>query len=297
MSDSQYDFRRCKLCGESTAAALYTLGSLTVYGCAACDFHATDFLDAPPENDRQKAGAILDEKSRSYIEERLQAYDPLPGMRLALVQQHGRLRDANCLDIGAGVGQFMTLLAAQGAAASGLEPSPIRREFADRKFGLELFAEQVEIFGRRPQYAGHFDFVTLWDVIEHVNFPVETVEAALRVLKPGGLLFVDTPSRDAASYRLSEWLYRLSGGQISLFLQNFYSAAPFGHKQIFRPEQLVRLAEGAGFEVVSLDDDYETGSRLSSLIRPGSRLVMTCRRPGLLESSFPDSGASAIADR
>lgn len=279
MSAPQYDFRRCKLCGEDTSAVLYRLGALNVYGCTACDFHATDFLDDSTPSAGANAKAALDEKARAYMEERVQAYDPLPGLRLKLVQSHCRLEGAACLDIGAGVGQFMTLLATQGVDVYGLEPSRLRREFSRLKFGLRLFPQPIECFCREPRYSAHFDFVTLWDVIEHVNFPLETMAAALKVLKPGGVLFVDTPSRDALSYRLSEWTYRLSGGQIPLFLENFYSAAPFGHKQIFRPVQLARVAERAGFEVVSLEGDYGATGWLASRVRPGNRLVMTCGRP------------------
>ena len=120
--------------------------------------------------------------------------------------------------------------------------------------------------------------VTLWDVIEHVNFPVETMEAVQRILRPGGMLFIDTPSREAASYRLSERLYRLTGGKISLYLNSFYSAAPFGHKQIFRPTQLAQLARKAGFDVVSMKYGYEDRVGLSTFVRPRNRLVLVCRR-------------------
>ena len=120
--------------------------------------------------------------------------------------------------------------------------------------------------------------MTLWDVIEHVNFPVEAMEAVQRVLRPGGMLFIDTPSREAASYRFSEWFYRITGGKISLYLDSFYSAAPFGHKQIFRPGQLTQLAQKAGFDVVSLKYGYEDRTGLSSFVRPRNRLVLVCRR-------------------
>ena len=39
---------------------------------------------------------------------------------------------------------------------------------------------------------GSFDVVTMWDVIEHVTNPLETLHAAWRVLRPGGYLVVHT---------------------------------------------------------------------------------------------------------
>jgi 2-polyprenyl-6-hydroxyphenyl methylase/3-demethylubiquinone-9 3-methyltransferase len=157
------------------------------------------------------------------------------------------------------VGQFVVLLAGEGAVVHGLEPSRMRREFARLKFGLDLFPHTIEQFGRQEENAGRFDVATLWDVVEHVNYPVETMEAVQRVLKPGGMLFIDTPSREAVSYRFSERLYRLTGG-------------------IFRPGQLAQLARNTGFDVVSLKYGYEDRAGLSTMVRPRNRLVLVCRR-------------------
>jgi 2-polyprenyl-6-hydroxyphenyl methylase/3-demethylubiquinone-9 3-methyltransferase len=275
-----YDFRRCKLCGKAATEPLYRLdGGKIIYRCTSCDFHAIDVVDPPINDSLREAGTSLDETSRAYMEERLRGYDPLPAQRLELIKRHCDLESASCLDIGAGVGQFMVLLAGEGADVHGLEPSRMRREFALLKFGLKLFPQTIEQFGQQEEYAGRFDLVTLWDVIEHVNFPVETMEALQRILRPGGMLFIDTPSRDAASYRFSERLYRLTGGKISLYLDSFYSAAPFGHKQIFRPGQLAQLVRKADFDVLSLKSDYEDRAGLSTLVRPRTRLVLVCRRP------------------
>ncbi len=275
-----YDFKRCKFCGQTAAEPLYRLdGGKIIYRCTACDFHAIDFLDLPADTSSPDAGTPLDETSRAYMEERLRGYDPLPTQRLDLIKRYFGLQGASCLDIGAGVGQFMVLLAGEGAEVHGLEPSRMRREFARLKFGLDLFPHTIEQFGQQEENAGRFDLVTLWDVIEHVNFPVETMEAVQRVLRPGGMLFVDTPSREAGSYRFSERLHRLTGGKISLYLDSFYSAAPFGHKQIFRPRQLAQLAQKAGFDVVSLKYGYEDRAGLSAFVRPRNRLVLVCRRP------------------
>ncbi|MDY6849550.1 MAG: class I SAM-dependent methyltransferase [Geoalkalibacter sp.] len=274
-----YDFKRCKFCGETAAEPLYRLdGGKIIYRCTACDFHAIAFLDLPAGNSSPDMGTPLDETSRAYMEERLRGFDPLPALRLELIKRHVGLEGASCLDIGAGVGQFVVLLAGEGAVVHGLEPSRMRREFARLKFGLDLFPHTIEQFGRQEENAGRFDVATLWDVVEHVNYPVETMEAVQRVLKPGGMLFIDTPSREAVSYRFSERLYRLTGGKVSLYLNSFYSAAPFGHKQIFRPGQLAQLARNTGFDVVSLKYGYEDRAGLSTMVRPRNRLVLVCRR-------------------
>ncbi|HKL49461.1 MAG TPA: class I SAM-dependent methyltransferase [Desulfuromonadales bacterium] len=275
-----YDFRRCKLCGSWSAAPLYRLSRSTVYACSLCDFHAVDLLDPLPGQDTPGGRRTLDERSAKYMEERMKEVDPLLPLRLKLLREHSSPQGARCLDIGAGTGQFMERIIGEGGSVRGLEPSGLRREFAWRKYGFRLLEETIESFSDRQEQAACFDMATLWDVIEHVNFPLETLQGAIRILKPGGFLFIDTPSRDSVAYRLSEWAYRLSGGKSPLFLETFYPPVPYGHKQIFRPRQLVLLAEQVGFEVVRLDYDFvPAANRIQSLIRPRKRIVLVCQRP------------------
>lgn len=269
-----YSFNRCKLCGEISAVPLYRLQRGTVYGCRHCDFHALDYLDTIQEPSEEEATDGIGIKEWDYIEERLGEADPWLAVRLELVRRYCRLPQAAVLDVGAGVGQFLTRIAGDGAIAHGIEPSRVRRQFARRRFGLELSGQMIEHPWWQEQHAGRFDLITFWDVLEHVNFPQATLTAACRLLKPGGLLFIDTPSRDAASYRLSERIYRLVG--IPLYLEHFYSPTPFGHKQIFRPGQLVHLAQQTGFQLLGLHRRYPS-TRLFPFLAPSNRILLVGR--------------------
>ena len=277
---SDTDFRRCKYCGNLSAEPLYRLARQTVYGCSQCDFHTLDRLDPIGPLSGSNEEKPLDERSRQYMEQRMQDVDPLLPLRLQLVREQRPLAEARLLDIGAGTGQFIQRMSEEGAQARGLEPSALRRQFARLKFGLELEGETIETFCEHRENVASFDLVTLWDVIEHVNFPVETLAGARRCLKPGGYLFIDTPSRDALAYRLGEGAYRLSGGKATLFLDTFYEPVPYGHKQIFRPQQLAELVERVGFRVIRQDSGFfPPDNRLQKLIRPKNRIVLVGQRP------------------
>jgi 2-polyprenyl-6-hydroxyphenyl methylase/3-demethylubiquinone-9 3-methyltransferase len=221
-----------------------------LYACADCDFHFIDRLDVSEERDRP-----LTDSARSYIAMRENESAALHPARLELVCRFAG-NASKVLDIGAGIGQFQLLAAERGLACRGIEPSRLRSRYALETFGLELSNQLVDSDYWQRNFHHHFDAVTLWDVIEHVNFPRETVAAALNLLRPGGVLLLDTPSRDVAPYRLSHWLGRLSGGRISLFLPGFYSAAPFGHKQIFRPGQMTGLLAELGLEIIHRAGGY-----------------------------------------
>ncbi len=247
MDKSEYNFQRCKLCGEMAAEPTYNLADSTVYCCQNCHFHFLDRLDC---NSKDFDNTIqLNNKHRNYIESRLDENSYLHLKRLTFVQQHTDLSGCKALDIGAGLGQFQRLLNDQGVEAEGIEPSSIRRDYALEKFGMALHSKLVDDDYWQAGFAQYFDLITLWDVIEHVDFPRETLESAIKLLKPGGMLFLDTPSREILSYRLSQQFYRFSPVKMTLFLPSFYSTAPYGHKQIFTLQQLTKLFKSFNLEI------------------------------------------------
>jgi 2-polyprenyl-3-methyl-5-hydroxy-6-metoxy-1,4-benzoquinol methylase len=144
-----------------------------------------------------------------------------------------------------------------GADVMGIELSDSRAQYARTKHGLAIDKHPIENDHWQNGYAGHFDAVTLWDVIEHVNYPVQTLHSATNVLKPGGLLLIDTPCRDSFYHRFGELTYRLTGGRYPTFLNAMYSSHLFGHKQIFSTSEMRKLFESVGLKVVDLHTFHE----------------------------------------
>lgn len=263
----EYDFSQCKLCAAYAARPKYKLKKTTIYACNTCGFHFINHLDSLSPELQGDAVQQLDQAAFNYIEGRLTASEKQLRENLSFVQRHLSLTGGHCLDVGAGSGLFLHLLAEEGAFVHGIEPQLVFREFSKRKFAKELAAETIDSGHWQNDHENFFDVVTLWDVIEHVNFPVETLRCAYNIMKPGGWLFLDTPRRDALSYRISEWAYRLSGGSKTFLLESIYSPLPFRHKHIFTLGQLNRLMDKLGFSVV--------GKQTSFL---QNKMVLACRK-------------------
>lgn len=264
-----YDFSRCKLCGSATASPKYLLTKTSVYACPVCDFHYINHLD-----DLSPAACAatrqLDQRARNFIEAHLPANEKQQRTNLRLVAGWVSLPGMRCLDIGAGAGLFARLLSEAGASVYGIEPQGIFRAFAQERFGIELRSETLDTGYWQQDHCGFFDLATLWDVFEHVNFPAELLQQAYAVLKPGGVLFLDTPLRDALFYRIAEWSYQLGSRPNPLFLESIYSPLPFRHKQIFTQQQLQHLMERSGFSVQSLR---------ATRFRMQNKAVLACRKP------------------
>jgi len=108
--------------------------------------------------------------------------------QVRLIQEYAR--GTNLLDIGCAQGFFLFGASQAGYTTKGIEISQDAAEYARREFGLDIEAKPFE----ELRFAeNHFDVVTLWQVLEHVPYPLMILKEVHRILKPGGLLAVSTP--------------------------------------------------------------------------------------------------------
>jgi 2-polyprenyl-6-hydroxyphenyl methylase/3-demethylubiquinone-9 3-methyltransferase len=220
-------------------------------------FHFTDYLDPVEEIPAEIDASQLTDSEASYIETQLQANLNKFQNQAGILAKHLPLQNAKVLDIGCGGGLFLSLLKDKGTDVIGIELSDSRAQYAKTKQNLNIDKHPIESAHWQKGFAEHFDAVTLWDVIEHVNYPQQTLQSAANVLKPGGLLLIDTPCRDSFYHHFGEFTYKLTRGKYPTFLNAMYSSHLFGHKQIFSTTEMKRLFESVGLEVVDLHTFHE----------------------------------------
>jgi SAM-dependent methyltransferase len=136
------------------------------------------------------------------------------------------------LDVGAGRGEVLVAARELGWRAVGIEPSssfaedierrsgidrrlsggrysgPEHRSGAERRAAVDIRREVIERCGFE---AGSFDVVILGAVLEHLYNPDETVAEIARVLRRGGVLFVDVPNEEGLYFRLGNLYQKLRG--------------------------------------------------------------------------------------
>lgn len=104
----------------------------------------------------------------------------------ALLGGPGRL-----LDVGASGGFFLHHAESLGWDTAGVEPSIQSAAYAAEHFGLTLFNGYLEDWSGDGDA---FDAIHMSLVLEHVRDPRAFLEKALSHLKPGGLIWVETPN-------------------------------------------------------------------------------------------------------
>jgi 2-polyprenyl-3-methyl-5-hydroxy-6-metoxy-1,4-benzoquinol methylase len=137
-------------------------------------------------------------------------------------------RPGRILDIGAGGGQWLELALEGGWRVAGAEPDPVAGERM-RKMGMPARPSAEDWFDE----AGTFDALTMNHVIEHVHDPQQLLEAAFKLLKPGGQLFVETPNVDALGH--------------AIYGRDWIALDPPRHLLLFNRESLRDTVRSAGF--------------------------------------------------
>jgi SAM-dependent methyltransferase len=97
------------------------------------------------------------------------------------------------LELGSAHGGFVTFLTAVGYQAIGLELSPWLVEFAQKTFNARMLQGPLE---EQNIPKNSLDIIAHMDVLEHLPDPVGTMRAALDLLKPDGLMLIQTPCYD-----------------------------------------------------------------------------------------------------
>jgi 2-polyprenyl-3-methyl-5-hydroxy-6-metoxy-1,4-benzoquinol methylase len=136
------------------------------------------------------------------------------------------------LDIGCGNGDFLANARDAGWDAVGIDADPEAVAIA-RQRGLDVRTGSIELFAGET---GCFDAITLSHVLEHLHDPGQMIRAVHRLLKPGGVLFVDTPN--------------IQSGGARRWGRNWRGLESPRHLVIFSMAGLVGMLKSAGFEQV-----------------------------------------------
>jgi len=95
------------------------------------------------------------------------------------------------LDIGFGFGAMMKVAEDRGRWETwGIDPSPASVRFVRQTWGLNVRCQSVLEMDFPESF---FDAVCMDNVLEHINRPLECMSAVSRVIRPGGVVFIDVP--------------------------------------------------------------------------------------------------------
>jgi 2-polyprenyl-3-methyl-5-hydroxy-6-metoxy-1,4-benzoquinol methylase len=143
------------------------------------------------------------------------------------------------LDVGSAVGYFRKACAEADIVHYGLEQSSDAIKICADKFGFtSLFGEIADLAAIAPQLLGSMDIITMWDVLEHLDDGLTTINILKQFLSPTGVLVIRTPNLVSLEYDI---------------LGDYYYSFKLDHIKYYSPSSLNALARLCGLRRLYLE--------------------------------------------
>ena len=180
----------CPICASKKTCYFAKKDTYTFYRCRNCK---TLFLSTQPSP--RKLGVYYS-KQFAYRDGLLNEAQIRKRSRVILKKIKNRTSHVKTLcDVGSGYGFFLDEAQKKGVKVFGIEPSQQLVHYAFQKHAIKSFLGTLKEYVKENRE--QFDVVTCIHVIEHVTEPKNFISDLLRLVKPGGILFIETPNSDS----------------------------------------------------------------------------------------------------
>ena len=194
---------QCPLCGNEQGIPHLAVSEVyTIMRCGACGALST--YPMPP---RDKLHALYNQRYYGGSQAsrfRSRAADAAQQLfrwcrALTLQRRLGTLQGRRVLDIGCDRGTTLAWLQRWGADVHGVQLSAPAAAMAAARVGeRRIFVGELADAAYPDAW---FDCITLWHVLEHVPHPPALLREIRRILKPGGLVYIEVPNAGGWSAR------------------------------------------------------------------------------------------------
>jgi len=137
------------------------------------------------------------------------------------------------LDVGCSTGHFLAALKDKVKIRVGLELDKSAVEFINKNLDFKVYDQPIQDVEIAE---GPFDVITSFQVLEHIENPLEFLQAIDKNLKPGGYLYLEVPNLN--DILLS--IYKIKG------FEDFYYREP--HLSYFNEQSFKKLLDETGFK-------------------------------------------------
>jgi 2-polyprenyl-3-methyl-5-hydroxy-6-metoxy-1,4-benzoquinol methylase len=190
MADINF-FSSCPLCNSGNIVSLKKYQTAYLTKCRDCSFV---FSKRKPTTDELKdhykkypAESVISPITISRYEELLQKFEPFR-------------KTNNILDVGCGDGYFLEVAKKQKWNVFGTEFREESIKICSEK-GIHMHHGTLSTL---QNASGHFDIITSFEVLEHINNPLEEIALFSQLLRSEGAAYITTPNFNSLSrYTLS----------------------------------------------------------------------------------------------
>ena len=243
---------RCCLCNHSETSydkkyASY-LGLREPYNCKVCLKCGLRWLSPRPKDKLYKeiytnkyyfSGECVTEDYEEVVRKRKFKYI---NRIYKIKKYYSNKKKIRLLDIGAATGDFVKLAINSEIDAIGIELSEDARKRAKEKYNLDISGTKLEELNDEKT---SYDVVHMNHVFEHMSDPKQTLNICNKLLNREGILILEVP------YQINNFLDILRR-YILFWKKPTFSPYSLHHTYFYTPENLTKLIESNGFNVISI---------------------------------------------
>lgn len=223
----------CPVCTEP-GEERFVVDGFRILGCAGCSHEFLDFEADASHVDRVYGDSYFEGGGAGYsdyLAERdlLRKRGQFYAKKLAALEEPGHM-----LDVGAGAGCLLKGFVDQGWTGEGLEPNAKMVTFGREELDLTMHRGSLEDFESGERY----DLVSMIQVIAHFYDQQAIWDRVDSLLKPGGMVLVETWDRDSLAARVLR--------------KRWHEYSPPSVLNWFSRTSLRRIAERHGFDCVAM---------------------------------------------
>ena len=140
------------------------------------------------------------------------------------------------LDVGCATGLFLETAKRRGYEVFGVEISEYAVRHMTESIGSQVFMGEL----KEARFSdGFFDIITMWDILEHLQDPVQVMREANRILRRDGIIVIETVNTSCLNAKLL-------GARWPLY-------APPYHIFYFSVDTLSALLSKSGFHIFKVE--------------------------------------------
>ncbi len=276
------EFTHCLICNNFDLSPLNNYQKCYLVKCNSCKFVFAKRIPTYEE--------LVAEYSSAYT--RNDHISPITLKRYEEIFKHlNKFKvNNNILDVGAGNGHFLQAAKRNGWNAYGTE---FEQRAIDRcvSKGITMHLGKLNPENYRPEM---FDIITSFEVIEHINNPIEEIKNFNALLRKGGLVYLTTPNFNSISHTLlrEKWTIFNYPEHLSYYtpstLKKLFESAGFKKKLIKTTGiGITRLKDSAGiktnkesvFSTETIRNKTE-GKSIGALAKRGINFILTTTKKG-----------------
>jgi 2-polyprenyl-3-methyl-5-hydroxy-6-metoxy-1,4-benzoquinol methylase len=260
--------RKCPSCQVDRYMTVMNKDGFNIVKCLNCALvYVSEILDERFYDDTYSSEKYASVVAKLGFESHVYRKERFGAERVSkLAEFWNAIEFPSFLDVGCSTGFVVHAAAEIGWAAKGIDLNTHAIEFGKVNYGLSLSSENFF------EIDGCFDFIGMYDVLEHVTNPSTFLENAYQHLKQNGCIHIYVPNWNSAS--------RYVLGAHSHFIW------PSHHLTYFTPGTLTKMMQSTGFEVLEmetegldffdihwmksegvLDDEFEVSERILDVLQ------------------------------